>query len=94
MKALNYFLDFGDTIEEDPRIGPTHISLYHALLYEYIKGACRLPIAINRRRVLQKAKICRKTYNKRMGELQAYGYIDYVPSNDPSVRSRVYLNRL
>lgn len=94
MEGMRQFMDFTETIEDDSRIGMTHISLYLALLYEYIRGSSQLPIYADRERLLQRAKMCRKTYNKSMKELQEYGYISYKPSCDPCKKSQVFLKRL
>ena len=94
MDGVQQFLDFIETIEDDPRIGIAHISLYQVLLYEYIKGSFQIPIHVDRDRVMRKAKMGRKTYNKRLKELKEYGYIDYKPSSNPLQKSQVYFNRL
>lgn len=94
MEVVQQFVDFIETIEEDGRIGMAHITLYGALLYEYIQGASQFPIFVDRKTILQKSKMCRKTYYKRMKELQEWGYIHYQPSRDPDRKGQVTLNRL
>jgi hypothetical protein len=86
---------FMDRVGEDHRIGPTHISLFLAILYFYRKQEYQLPIYVFRREVMKQAKISADgTYHKAMRELKAYGYIGYVPSYNPALGSLVYLNPL
>ena len=94
MEAMQQFVEFIETIEEDPRIGMAHMCLYDVLLYEYIKSASQFPIYVDRDYIMRKAKMCRKTYHKRLRELQQYGYIDYRPCCDPGKKCQVTLNRL
>lgn len=94
MEIQQQLLDFCNTIEEDSRIGVTHISLYIALLYQYIIGSSQLPIDVNRNQLMIIAKMSRRTYNKCIKELNEYGYINYKPSSDPAKKSQVYLKRL
>lgn len=91
MEVFMPLLDFYDASREDVRIGPTHISLYMALLRQWNLQTFVTPLAINRDELMQAARISRKTYNKCMKELQEYGYIMYQPSSNPMIRSRVYL---
>lgn len=86
---------FYEAIAGDARIGVTHICLYIALLHEAngVTGAEPV-IEINRDRLMQYARISRKTYNKCMKELKEYGFIKYEPSSNPSRQSRVYLRKL
>lgn len=94
MDGTQQLLDFCDTIEEDARIGITHVSLYVALLYEYLTGSLQQPIYANSTKLMKKAKMSRRTYMKCIRELQQFGYISYKPSCDPGKRSQVYLKRL
>ena len=93
-QEVKQILDFYSTIEGDSIIGLKHISLYMALLSEYITASSQLPIYVNRDRLMIIAKMSRKTYNRCLKELQEYGYIKYRPSCDPGKRSQVFLNRL
>lgn len=86
---------FYEAIAGDARIGVTHICLYMALLHEARNLLTQGSVfEVNRDRVMQQARISRKTYNKCMKELQEYGYIKYEPSSNPSRQSRVYLKKL
>lgn len=71
---------FFETISEDPRITPTHISIYLAMLSEFQHDKRELNL-INRARNLQLAKAnARSTYNKVMNDLADFGYIKYYPA--------------
>ena len=51
-QEVQQIVDFYSTIEVDSRIGLKHISLYMALLSEYINGSSQLPIYVNRDRLM------------------------------------------
>jgi hypothetical protein len=83
---------FMDKVEDDHRIGPTHISLFLAILYFYPKQEYRMPIYVYRKDLMKQAKISAiGTYHKAMQDLKLYGYIGYVPSYNPVLGSLVYL---
>lgn len=84
---------FYKAIDWDARIGYTHVALYTALLYQSAKKR-EDPFPIYRSELVRQAKICRKTYNKCMNELAAYGYIQYAPSADPAKPSTVSVKSL
>ncbi len=94
VKEVEQLASFYEAIEDDARIGNTHICLYMALLHESNSSVQQKSIAINRERIMRNARISRKTYNKCMKELQEYGYIDYIPSSNPTINSQAYLKRL
>ncbi len=81
------------TISGDVKIGVTHISLYMALLHYWNINKRENPILINRNEIMKAAKInARYTYNKCINDLNNYGYIKYIPSSNPLVSSKVFLN--
>ena len=86
---------FMDRVGDDPRIGPTHISLFLAILYCYRKQGYPMPVYVFSRELMKQAKISAiGTYHKCIRQLMAYGYIGYVPSYNPMLGSLVYLNLL
>ena len=86
---------FYEAIEEDARIGTTHISLYMALLQQWNLSGGLNPVIITRTTIMKAAKInARYTYNKCMNNLQEFGYITYLPSSNPFTNSTVYLKGL
>ncbi|MBD0296819.1 MAG: hypothetical protein ICV84_16750, partial [Flavisolibacter sp.] len=86
--------DFYQAIEDDVRIGISHICLYTALLHECCLSAMQNPFYTRRSTITKKVRISRRTFSKCMNELQQYGYIKYEPSCNPEVGSRIYLNKL
>ena len=86
---------FYEAIEEDARIGTTHISLYMALLQQWNLNGGMNPVTITRTVIMKAAKInARYTYNKCMNNLQGFGYIIYLPFSNPFTNSTVYLKGL
>lgn len=84
--------EFYKAIEEDPRIGSTHISLYMALLQQWNVNGGKNPVLICRQAIMNAAKISsRHTYNKCINSLHEYGYIVYEASVNPLVCSVAYL---
>lgn len=94
MKPFEPLTEFYEAIVNDGRISATHISLYVALLHQWNSNKGDDPVIINRENVMKVAKISRRTYNRRIKELQDYGYIQYIPSSNPFSGSVVYLRRL
>ncbi len=95
MEPFTSLSDFYLAIANDVRIGPTHVSLYMALLQQWnVNGGNRL-ISIDRTSIMRFAKIgSRHTYNKCMNDLQDYGYITYAPSSNAFTKSIVSLKNL
>jgi hypothetical protein len=92
MELSASFSDFYTAIQQDARIGATHISLYMALLHEFQTVGYKNPIQITRDQVMKLAKInARHTYNHCMNNLHEFGYIQYHPSTNGTVCSKVYL---
>ena len=86
---------FYDTIEDDARIGVTHISLYMALLYKESMNKGNGSFLIARDDIMKLSKISsRQTYNRCINELCNYGYIRYSPSSNPLTGSTIYLEQL
>lgn len=83
---------FFEEIKEDARISSVHISLFMALLHtSLIEGGIN-PVKINRRRLMEAAKIsARQTFNQRINELHQYGYIYYHPCSNQFHPSLIYL---
>jgi hypothetical protein len=83
---------FYNAIEEDTRIGSTHISIYMALLQQWNLSGGKSPVEIERKEIIKAAKIsARHTYNRCMNELREYGYIRYQPSSNVFIKSSVIL---
>jgi hypothetical protein len=84
---------FFETIAEDPRITTTHICLYLALVYTHELASQPAIFRIDRMVLMQLAKInARSTYDRVMHDLNAFGYIIYLPSY--AGNSRVQLKKI
>ena len=82
-------------IENDTRIGTTHISLYMALLQQWNLNGGLNPVIIARATIMRAAKInARYTYNKCMNDLEQFGYIIYIPTTNQFDHSSVTLKNL
>lgn len=89
VKELSFFYN---AIREDARISPTHISLYMALFQVYNLNEFCNPVNITRPFIMEKAKISGlATYHRCIKDLHDFGYIQYIPSFNPAVSSRVFL---
>lgn len=81
--------DFMDMIGEDPRIGPSHVSLFLAILHA-CKQQAAMPLSVFSRDLMKQAKISSVgTYHKCLKDLKEYGYIRYRPSFNPALGSEI-----
>lgn len=81
-------------VRDDPRIGTTHISLYMGLFHLFNLNDFRNPVEITRAEVMAIAKIGGlATYHRCMRDLVERGYIGYIPSFIPTVKSQVFINQ-
>ncbi len=80
--------------EQDDRLSPWHISLYHALFHCWNDNKLKNPVSINRNEVMRLSKIGSvNTYTKALKELTEWEYILYEPSNNRWVGSKIYMYR-
>ena len=95
MEQVKELTSFYSAIREDNRIGTTHISLYMALFQLYnLNGFCN-PVYITRALVMDVAKISGlATYHKSIKDLDEFGYIEYQPSFNPGISSKVILLKI
>jgi hypothetical protein len=92
MGEIKELTGFYEAIQDDPRIGSTHISLYMALFQLYNLNGFRNPINICRKKVMEVAKISgTATFHKCIKDLHELGYIQYLPSYNPAICSQVNL---
>jgi hypothetical protein len=84
---------FLEAAAEDPKLTPSHISLYTALVYHWERNSRQNPISFYRSDIMRFAKIAgRSTYQKCIQDLHHYGYIRYIPSFNHFVGSLVHLS--
>jgi hypothetical protein len=92
MEPVRELTAFYDAIKDDSRISTTHISLYMALFQLYNLNQFCNPVNITRVSLMDTAKISGlATYHKCIKDLHEFGYIQYVPSYNPAMCSRVFL---
>jgi hypothetical protein len=92
MEMVELIDRFMKKISEDPAIGPTHISLYLAVLCNFKEQQYQNPISIYSRNLMKQAKISAiGTYYKCLNDLVTDGYIGYTPSYNPFLGSLIYL---
>ena len=76
----------------DDRLLANHITLYLALFQRWNENRFQNPISINRIEVMRAAKISSlSTYTKCLRQLHEWRYLEYIPSHNPSIGTRVNL---
>jgi hypothetical protein len=89
LEQLSFFINL---VALDARLRPTHTSLYLALCHAWSASDFPDAFHVSRRRLMFAAHIRSiATYHKVIGDLQAFGYLDYWPSYHPVKGSRVSL---
>jgi hypothetical protein len=92
MNAAELITAFLERVADDPSMGPSHIALYVAIAVTVERQVAGGAVTIRRRVVMRQAKLrCEMTYHKCMRDLQAAGYLRYIPSYDPRVGTQVIL---
>lgn len=87
--------DFFSAIENDPRIGITHIGIYAALLQYWSEHHFENPVHVFSYDIMRIAKVSASTtFHKTIRELSEYGYIKYEPSFKRNKGSKVYFNKI
>ena len=93
MESLKLLSVFFKSIENDFRIGSTHIAVFAALLQFWNEKGMINPIQAYSIEIQKIAKIVSpKTYHKCMRELDEYGYLIYAPTKNKNKRSSVYFH--
>lgn len=91
MTDITVIANFMTRAKADPRISPLHLGLFLVLLHCRHNQACINHIYIFARDLMPLTKISSTiTYHRTIRELNAYGYIRYVPSFNPVPGSLVY----
>jgi hypothetical protein len=76
----------------DRRVKVWHVGTYLALLLIWDRNRQSCPFQVTRRLIMQLARTrSAATYHKYLKELEAFGYIRYVPSFHPKQGSKVWL---
>jgi hypothetical protein len=83
--------DFLSRVQQDGRIGSTHIAIYVALWKYWLNEGFANPIHVFSRDIMQIAKVSwRNTFYNCVSDLDQYGYIRYEPSNNKKTGSMIY----
>jgi hypothetical protein len=91
---LPVLTSFFATATKDNRISTLHICVYMALFQCWHINDFQNPVRVTRKQIMRIAKVRRTTYHKCMNDLQAFGYIEYMPSYHPVLGSAVCLHGL
>ncbi len=79
-------------LSKDNRVTVWHLTIYTVLLFKWRANDYKNPIPITRREIMRIAHIGSiATYHKCIRQLKQFGYIEYLPSYNPSVGSLVNL---
>lgn len=94
-KQLEQLSCFINRVASDVRLKPTHTSVYLALCDSWIGSRFAETFQVSRRKLMKSAHIQSiVTYHKVISELQAFGYLHYLPSYHPSKGSAVALREV
>lgn len=89
---IQHLTGFFEIIAQDNRLSMGHVALYVTLFQFWNLNRFQNPISIARSEIMLVSKIGSKsTYTKLLKELDEFGYIRYLPSNNPIKGSLVNL---
>lgn len=92
MNYIKHLTGFYEKVLQDDIINPTHISLYVALFQFWNFNRFSNPICISRDEIMRISKInSNATYHKCLRNLHSLGYIDYQPSYNPFIGSKIFM---
>ena len=92
MNYIKHLTGFFYKISNENAINPTHISLYLALFQCWNVNRFKNPTGISREEIMKASKINSKaTYHKCMKELEALGFMEYMPTFNPHSCSNVIM---
>jgi hypothetical protein len=92
MEPVLMLTAFYEAISQDARISPAHISLYMALFQKLGMKHFQNPVSFSSHEIMPMAKIdSRATYHRCLKDLVESGYIRYIPSCNPFLKSLAFL---
>jgi hypothetical protein len=92
MNYIKHLTGFFNKINNENTINPTHISLYLSLFQCWNVNRFKNPTGISREEIMKASKINSKaTYHKCMKELEALGFMEYMPTFNPHSCSNVIM---
>ncbi len=93
MNYIRHLNEIFSLFYKDDRLNPSHVSLYMALFQEW--NSCRFSSGfwINRREIMNAAKIgAKSTYHRCIWDLHNWNYLAYIPSNNPYKGSKINMS--
>ncbi len=89
------FKDFMEAIQNDGRIGATHIAIYAAIWLFWLECDKPESILVYARQIMPMAKIrASSTYYGCLSDLNDFGYLHYEPSCNRNKPSRISLYKM
>ena len=84
-------ISFLQRIKDDPRIMPSHISLFIVLLIRRETSPAITYDTSERASILNEAKISLTTFQRCIHDLHDFGYLQYFPSYNPKIKNKLFL---
>jgi hypothetical protein len=89
---IKHFLEMNELFRRDMRLSPFHISLYNSLFLEWNHCGFQNPISISRNELMSMSKIGSiNSYTKTLKELSQFGYLEYKPSFNRFIGSKIIM---
>jgi len=87
------FITAFSRLSKDDRVTVWHFSVYMAIFFRWRENGYINPVSVTRREIMTLAHIGSiATYHKCIKQLTQFGYLEYLPSYDPSLGSQIYVN--
>lgn len=84
--------DIMDRLVGDNRLHASHVSLFFALLIVQGRQGMANPFVVSRELLMELSKVgSTRTYHRCIRDMVAYGYIQYVPTYNSFLGTKVYL---
>ena len=92
MNYIKHLSAFFELAADDNRLNSSHVSMYLAIFQFWNAHRFENPLSISRNELMSVSKIASKsTYQKCINELSRFGYLQYMPSNNPFKGSLVHM---
>jgi hypothetical protein len=92
MAGLDFYKEYLIAVLTDDRLTPYHLTLIGVILMLSRESSIDVPVRVTRNKLMRMAHIQSPiTYHKCIRQLQAFGYIRYMPSYHPALGSQISL---
>jgi hypothetical protein len=89
---IKHFLEINELFRLDFRLSPFHLSLYNSLFLEWNQCGFQNPISVSRGELMKMSKIGSiNSYTKTLKELHDFGYLEYQPSFNRFIGSKIIM---